>query len=300
MEGNMASITRQNIGKHTYLYESHSFRDELGRPRNKKIKIGKVDPNTGRALFTDEYIERMQAAGTPVAVPPFDGLDKIEDRIARALDSLRDYGVFYFLKSIVEQTGIQCALKQAVSSYWMEMSMLSFYLLAGNRPFMYMQDWLEENECYPVGTMSPPRISELLVAFGQKERNAFFSKWIEGNISDEYMALDITSISSYSQMMNECEWGYNRDGEALPQLNLCLLFGEGSGLPVYQASYSGSLKDVSTFRSTVAQMKAVCGEKRLILVMDKGFYSKKNVEMLLRDYSSFYLKWSVIAILILE
>ena len=97
--------------------------------------------------------------------------------------------------------------------------MLSFYILAGNRPLMYMQDWLEENEGYPVGNMSSPRISELLAVFGQKERNAFFMKWIEEKVSNEYMALDITSISTYSTMMKESEWGYNRDGEHLPQIN---------------------------------------------------------------------------------
>lgn len=61
-----------------------------------------------------------------------------------------------------------------------------------------------------------------------------------------YIALDITSISSYSQLMKSCEWGYNRDHENLPQINLCMLFGEESMLPVYQTAYTGSLKDVTT------------------------------------------------------
>ena len=43
----MACISRQNVGKYTYLYESVSFRDQNGRPRNKKVSIGKIDPVTG-------------------------------------------------------------------------------------------------------------------------------------------------------------------------------------------------------------------------------------------------------------
>ena len=59
----MASITKQTVGNNTYLYESHSFRDKLGRPRNRKVKIGKIDRNTGRARYTPEYIDRMREAG---------------------------------------------------------------------------------------------------------------------------------------------------------------------------------------------------------------------------------------------
>ena len=40
----MTCISRQNVGKYTYLYESVSFRDQNGRPRNKKVSIGKIDP----------------------------------------------------------------------------------------------------------------------------------------------------------------------------------------------------------------------------------------------------------------
>ncbi len=60
----MTCISRQNVGKYTYLYESVSFRDQNGRPRNKKVSIGKIDPDTGRPVFKKEYLERMASAGT--------------------------------------------------------------------------------------------------------------------------------------------------------------------------------------------------------------------------------------------
>jgi hypothetical protein len=66
----MACISRQNVGKYTYLYESVSFRDQNGRPRNKKVSIGKIDSVTGKPVFKKEYLERMAAAGTPPPPPP--------------------------------------------------------------------------------------------------------------------------------------------------------------------------------------------------------------------------------------
>jgi len=280
----MASITRQTVGNNTYLYESHSFRDDLGRPRNRKVKIGKIDRNTGRPLYTQEYIDRMREAGTPVAIPPPDRIDGLEERIIQALDSLKSFGLFYFLHKTAIKIKLIKILQQTQPHYWEELCMLCFYLIAGDKPLMYMEDWIVEHEGYPVGKMSSQRLSELLGAFGQKERNDFFRAWCAENTSDEYMAVDITSISSYSKLITECEWGYNRDGEDLAQINLCLLFGEKTQLPVYQTVYSGSLKDVATFKTTMREMEAVSGGKKLVLVTDKGFYREKNVKMMAEHY----------------
>ena len=282
----MSSITKQTVGNNTYLYESHSFRDDLGRPRNSKVKIGKIDRATGRAIYTQEYIDRMREAGTPLAIPETDRIDGLEQRISEALDSLKSYGMFYFLRKTAEKIKLIKVLEQTLPQYWEELCMISFYLISSDKPLMYMEDWITENESYPVGRMSSQRLSELLGAFGQKERNDFYRAWCAVNLSDEYLALDITSISSHSQFISECEPGYNREGDALSQINLCLLCGEKTHLPVYQTIYSGNLVDVSTFRTTIKEMEAISGGKKLILVTDKGFYSTENVKLMVQEYSS--------------
>jgi hypothetical protein len=59
------------------------------------VKIGKIDRRTGRAVYTQEYIDRMREAGTPVSVPECDRIEGLEERISAAMDSLKDYGLFY-------------------------------------------------------------------------------------------------------------------------------------------------------------------------------------------------------------
>ena len=82
---------------------------------------------------------------------------------------------------------------------------------------------------------------------------------------------------SISELIGDIEWGYNRDGEHLPQTNLCLLMGGISHLPVYQTSYSGSLKDVSTLKTTMEKFDIITSGKSVVTVTDKGFYSKDNI-----------------------
>ena len=62
-----------------------------------------------------------------------------------------------------------------------------------------------------------------------------------------------------------------------------MLFGEDSKLPVYQSVYSGSLGDVSTLKATISEFAALTGNAEIMIVMDKGFFSVKNINMLLES-----------------
>lgn len=69
---------------------------------------------------------------------------------------------------------------------------------------------------------------------------------------DDYLCYDITSISFYSQSNAFVRYGYNRDREPLPQVNMAMLFGQKSGLPAYYRRMQGNLSDVATLKSTMA------------------------------------------------
>jgi len=62
---------------------------------------------------------------------------------------------------------------------------------------------------------------------------------------------------------------------------ICVLLGETSRLPVYQHVYSGSLKDVTTLEHTLATFDGLTDGKPALLVMDKGFYSQRNINWIL-------------------
>jgi transposase len=160
---------------------------------------------------------------------------------------------------------------------------LAAYLISTGDPFSYCEDWLASTEALPVGSMSSQRISELLTSITQCDRDGFYQLWCSHRSETEYLALDITSTSSYSELIDSVEWGYNRDGENLPQINICLLMGYQSRYPVYQSVYSGSLKDVTTLKTTLQTFRALAGDKPIIAVMDKGFFSARNVNTMLPE-----------------
>ena len=272
----------QKVGKYQYLYLATGYRNQDGKPRQKRVSIGKVDPSTGRKIYKPEYVAQIQENAPEAVPPPGENVFSVED-VRRS--SVRSYGLFYLMRGIAEQIGLTNAMRAAFPDHWMHIFMLACYMIASGDPLMYCEDWIHGTESYPVGAMTSQQISRLLLRIRPEQRDAFFREWHNASGKDEYLALDITSHSSYSELIGDVEWGYNRDKESLPQINLCMLMGQGTRLPVYQVPYSGSLKDVSTLECTLRQMRATIGDTGITIVMDKGFYSSKNVKYMLGDES---------------
>jgi len=278
----MSSIIRQKVGDKIYLYESVSYRNAEGKPRNKRVPIGKIDPSTGQPIYKPDYLARMLASGayieTAASTQTFTQTFTPDD-IRRS--SVLEFGAMYLLQSIAQQIGLLNALQSTLPKVHQEIFTLACYLVTSGDPFLYCEEWLSKTLCPAVGSLSSQRISDLLQAITPDQRETFYQAWCQLRCEQEYLALDITSTSSYSDLIQDVEWGYNRDKEQLPQINICMLMGETSRLPIYQVLYSGSLKDVSTLETTLSKMDVISGGKPTLAVMDKGFFSTRNVNAML-------------------
>jgi len=70
--------------------------------------------------------------------------------------------------------------------------------------------------------------------------------------------LDSTSISCWSELIDDVEWGYNRDGDTLAYINLCMPMGQQSRLPVRATARLQPSRDGET---GVAGMNEECSVK---------------------------------------
>jgi hypothetical protein len=279
----MSYIARVPVGNYVYLYEREQYRDKTdGKVKLKKSKIvGKLDPVSGQPIYKPEYIARMIEVGTPLPVDENKPIFSIADV---KNSTVQEFGLTSLLRENAEKSGLISSLNAALPQYSEEVFALATHLVAEGEPFMHCQDWLETVEITEdVGEMSSSHISQILSEITIGEREEFYRQWAAHRSETEYLALDITSISSYSEQIDDVEYGYNRDGEDLAQINLCLLMGETSHLPIYQTSYSGSIKYVSTLQNTLVKFDKIVDGKPILAVMDKGFYSKKNIDTMLES-----------------
>jgi transposase len=273
----MASIVRQKVGNHIYLYESISFRNQEGKPRNQRVAIGKIDRKTGLPVYKQDYIDRMRAKGVLVKSADCSPVFNVED-IRRS--TILQTGMVHLLEGISENIGLSSILRQIFPLLHERIFAVAAFLLSCGEPVAYCADWMERSDFKNKELLSSQRISELLREISEEDQQRFFKAWSIYRRDRECFALDITSVSSWSQLIDDVEWGYNRDGDNLAQINLCMLLGYQSRLPIRMTVYNGSIKDVSTLETTIAQIDS-CDRDEIMLVMDKGFSSIKNINMLL-------------------
>lgn len=124
-------------------------------------------------------------------------------------------------------------------------------------------------------------------------REAFLEHWVQQHRPHRALLCDTTSVSSYSDRLDLAEWGYNRDGEVLPQVNF-LLATTPEGRPLFYRVLPGSLPDVRTLSATLRIAEAY-GIQQPCLSLDRGYYSAANVRDLLEAGCGFVLgvPWSV-------
>ena len=135
-------------------------------------------------------------------------------------------------------------------------------------------------QAVPHRQLSPSAVTRLFQRIEMRDVRRYFllmrSYLQEDEDNKIILALDSTSISSYSTRLTHIEYGKNKDDDALPQLNVLFLVDQKSGLPIFYRFYDGNVPDVSTIRHTIAD-QALLNMKNVVLVADKGYNSVKNI-----------------------
>ncbi|MCK4816711.1 transposase, partial [bacterium] len=191
------------------------------------------------------------------------------------------------LDAITDRLGLGNLLKSCFPQEHSQIQAMAYYLVSQGGPLSYCGTWCKSH-AHSVERLTSQRISEILCAISLDKKQTFFTKWMNKVLEDDYLCYDITSISSYSALNEYIKYGHNRDGDKLPQLNLAILFGQKGRLPVYFERTPGNITDVTTLHNILKTFKAL-EAKTLHYVMDKGFYSKKNVDELLASRDKFIL-----------
>ena len=126
--------------------------------------------------------------------------------------------------------------------------------------------------------LCPASLTRLCRRIGENEEGeaVFYRQWFKACGMPRALISDTTSVSSYSEKLACLEWGYNRDQEAMPQVNLNMVYSRERHLPLYLRMISGSVPDVATIVTT-ARIIGELGLKRYSFSLDRGFFSEENL-----------------------
>lgn len=197
-----------------------------------------------------------------------------------------DCGIALLLDKITNDMKLNLILKKIFPDDWKAILTCTYFLISEGQALSRVEKWSKQSINPYGGMLADQRVSELLSRITESNIQNFFTKWFEANSSDEYYCMDITSVSSYSEFNEFVSFGYNRDGEDLPQINLLLISGHQTHLPLFYRIIPGSIKDVSTLNESLQRLNFI-DIKHLHMVMDKGFYSESNVDAMYDNHVRF-------------
>ena len=223
---------------------------------------------------------------TPESVPVAEPID--------APKAVEEVGQPHVLGAIAGDLGLTKCLQESFgTSEGKALLMLAEHQVAEGRPLYMAQGWLgdialakevEEFDFSSVG------LSKFMANIGQEsaEREMFFKRWADACGKPSSLIFDTTSLSTYSGRLSLAEWGYNRDDEALPQVNFSLVSGRERDLPLFYRLVPGSIPDVVQLKHTATRLQDL-GINEFTCSLDRGFYSASNIRHLLAEKIGFVL-----------
>jgi transposase len=249
-----------------YLYEDESYWDKnRGYSTHKRKCIGKVGAD-GQPIYNEYYKTRSK-------------LNQLEKKQNRESESSTTtlIGETLIWDKIVKECKVRTALEEVFGKNESDKILsLAYYMVCQGKALSKAEPWLESRGLSHLD-MSSQRISELLSRMSDDKANTFFNKWIDIQNSGKNMLFDITSISTYGKNNMYAEYGYNRDGEYLEQINLSFLTSCKSKLPIWYTVTPGSMSDKIVL-DYVLEMLDKFNIKSFTFVGDRGFYSERNLQ----------------------
>jgi len=265
----------------TYVYDNQAYWDKTKKQsRSKRKLVGKLNPETREVIPTRMYRRRTMTVNqsTPKSGPV--PIIKIQRSF---------YGASYLFDQIGKLTGVDTDLKACFPDIYKKILSIVYYLiLEDNNSLSRFSHW-QKLHIHPYGyDIQSQRSSELFQSIEEQERMAFFQKQGKRRIEKEYWAFDITTVSSYSDILKQVKKGKSKENDRLSQMNLALLFGEESGLPFYYRKLPGNITDVKTVKNLMLEFD-VLGYKKVSVILDRGFYSKCNIDGLYQHHQKFII-----------
>ncbi len=260
------TFKKSKNANYRYVYTVvKKLRNKNGTPTNYEKAIGKEDVNRAGYMIPNHNFELYY------------DLPKKAEEIEKPIKVSINGGVT-FLNILSKKFNLDKILEEVFGEFASDILNLAIYMCLNDNVMMNVNSFFESSSLEDVN-LSSSRISYIFSRIDLDMILNFFKLWKENIfLENETVVYDVTSISTYANH-ELAEYGYNRDKEELPQVNLAMLYAAKTSLPLAYSLYSGSIPD-KTFFSHSINLSKYLGAENSLYVMDRGFYTKENLKLI--------------------
>jgi transposase len=250
-----------------YLYEVTSkWNPEKKRPQKITGKLlGRITKEEGFVESEKAKLRKQQLAVSKLTV--------------------KEFGISSFIHSHLNEY-IEL-LKKHFPQHWKQILVLAYTRMAHHSPiknveFHYHHSYL--SVLYEGLKLSPKQLSSFYREFGTQRENivSFFREFKSDN---DNILFDGTDLLSRSKKMDITKLTKTKKGNFDTASNIMFAFSTRLKLPLYYRVLPGNIKDIKAFKLSLDELNV----KDSIVVADKGFYSKSNVDELQKENVDFII-----------
>ena len=260
-----------------------------GKLKHKRLLIGKLSseqegdlkifhPNSNYY----EYFKKPIPSAEIVKGPGRPRKDVSSSAVKYTNKGYTSFGYTVACHALARECGLDAMIKNSFDESMANkiLAVAAFFAAGAPGGLSNIDHFTGKHMCFTNAPITSQRLSELYNDITPITCNDFFRQWIRHCCKEDCVCYDVTSISNYSSSMPMVAWGYNRDKEKLPQINVGMFCTIKSKLPVFFSSYNGSINDFTNLPYALEQAtnNGLILDTPLTLVLDGGFAVKASLE----------------------
>jgi len=234
-----------------------------------RVSVGKVTED-GKMIPNNNYIKYF-----------YDSKISNESRKNERSSCIR-IGTYILIKKIIEEKKLNEILEKVFGEYaGLIIDLASFMIVEESNANQYYEYYAYNHFQFTKGhrILSDSTISNVLKNITETQKVEFLNMWNSRNDNKDkiYISYDSTNKNCQSGNINIAEYGHSKNDESKPIINTSIGYNHDNKEPLFYEEYPGSIVDVSQLQCMID--KAInYGYKNIGIILDRGYFSKKNLE----------------------
>lgn len=269
-------IVHQKKGKTTYVYyeTDRTYDPNKKYTAPKRVTIGKL---------SNENPEMFQPNEKYLCFFPDAELPEEKNRSDRS--SCLRIGTFIVLRQLVKEIELQELLGMYLKpkDLGLFLDLAAYSITMESNVGQYYPDYAYNHPLFTenMKIYSDSKVSDFLKSLTLEQSTGFLNEWNSKRDHRQkiYISYDSTNKNCQAGDIEMVEFGHAKEDKNLPIFNYSIAYDTNNREPLFYEKYSGSINDISQFQYMLDKAKAY-GYKKVGFILDRGYFSKKNIEFM--------------------
>jgi transposase len=278
-------ITRRKKGNSTYIeFEYNRVYDPKRQfTIAKRATIGKQSTSDSLMMLPNQnFLKYFPDADLP---------DE-KDRTKRS--SCLRIGAYIVIRKIIDDYKIPEMLEEYFEEkdLGLLLDLAAYSIISENNAGQYYPDYAYNHPLFTQGMKiySDSKVSDFLRTITDDHSVGFLNAWNESKNHREkiYLSYDSTNKNCQAGDIEMVEYGKAKVDNGLPIFNYAIAYDTKNKEPLFYETYPGSINDVSQLQYMIDRAKGY-GYKKIGFILDRGYFSKSNIEYMEESGYSFVI-----------